>query len=1050
MASNVGNAQARFFKMLEKYRRKSYDDRYFYHPDDIRAWMLAKDENDASNVAHLLPAVSSRDTFHARLDDIQSAMVVFAVLVSIGCGDLLTTFVQYFQDSNLDQQMRNSMASELAQSLLQDPSKTQEIIQRFERSRWAFIPASIEDIHRQRKALTDGTYILPFCKKERAGSGGTAVVFKVLIQADLIPDTLREELEGSEVDDDHFGKCYQLAVKSYEEKDRGPFETEKKNFQGIRKIEGVVKYLGWFAYKGSCEDDFRRYNILLEYGEQDLEEYLADAYPPVLNSEIISFWKKIFRVAKTLENFHSFQYERPDGGTIPFDGWHGDIKPSNILFVQQQFKLADFGYAKFEVNSQQMSPTTEIHGLTYTYGAPECDPGRLRKKTSTRHTQEIDTWSFGCVLSSVATWVVLGSFAYDQYQAFRRRAISDLLEQRKVEDNHIAPKARDGFHDGRHVLQAVKDWHQYLRSSMRRSDTITGKVLDLVEDDMLLANPKDRLSSKTLVRRLEKLIGKAKHEYSEAVKDHEIPDIPHDMLKALLDLDYTVPSSTGTDESRRTARPREQSQRTIRANKTERIGEMVIAAKVAGRQEVLESMLGTTIGAQLHIHESPALGSTDWDISVPEAGQLPSPKIPSAEPVASRELRGGRHDHNRVLDGFSSSPPTYSESPPLRVRTDQHATSSRVIHDPRDKPDVSTRRSTMTNGPFLEQTIPSQDTSQQKRPLTSPSPRNARPNLSEEDEFDLYPIGDLHKKLVSLWERQSRGTLFGLLKGKVPQNPRLKDFIKDRDIIFLVDNGWHMRPHWSCAKKVLETLAMQIGPLDDNGLDLRFTIGDNNKDNIRGFDIKPTFQAAMTKAEAPDDQVLYQTPMAHCLLGFFRDHQWKISAKQKLTIIILTTGEWEPGVPNDVEKIIANTIRELCKKHEHFLLERLLTIQFISFGDNPQALERLSSLDNDLGRHFNIPDVIDTEPWKGNPDKMVLGSIKSSFDGQDTSDMRSPLSPEGDFSLSSQSTSSANMDSYMHSRSVWARSRSPSPRPSSQHTSSRASILKSARNLFQH
>jgi len=55
-------------------------------------------------------------------------------------------------------------------------------------------------------------------------------------------------------------------------------------------------------------------------------------------------------------------------------------------------------------------------------GAPECD--YKRSKTTTPHLQTIDTWSFGCVLSAVATWVILGSKAYDNYRQVRMMEIA--------------------------------------------------------------------------------------------------------------------------------------------------------------------------------------------------------------------------------------------------------------------------------------------------------------------------------------------------------------------------------------------------------------------------------------------------------------------------------------------------------------------------------------------------------------------------------------------------------------------------------------------------
>jgi serine/threonine protein kinase len=49
--------------------------------------------------------------------------------------------------------------------------------------------------------------------------------------------------------------------------------------------------------------------------------------------------------------------------------WHADIKPDNILLVHGEFKLADFGFAKFaEIVENDKPPEQPIMGGTDTYG----------------------------------------------------------------------------------------------------------------------------------------------------------------------------------------------------------------------------------------------------------------------------------------------------------------------------------------------------------------------------------------------------------------------------------------------------------------------------------------------------------------------------------------------------------------------------------------------------------------------------------------------------------------------------------------------------------
>lgn len=49
--------------------------------------------------------------------------------------------------------------------------------------------------------------------------------------------------------------------------------------------------------------------------------------------------------------------------------WHADVKPENILCVYGEFKLCDFGFAKFsDFNWADQVPTSFILGGTAAYG----------------------------------------------------------------------------------------------------------------------------------------------------------------------------------------------------------------------------------------------------------------------------------------------------------------------------------------------------------------------------------------------------------------------------------------------------------------------------------------------------------------------------------------------------------------------------------------------------------------------------------------------------------------------------------------------------------
>jgi hypothetical protein len=115
-----------------------------------------------------------------------------------------------------------------------------------------------------------------------------------------------------------------MAVKTYSKHMRSVYETEKEAFAGLGSEASVpiVRYLGCYSHDDPLAgDDSRTYNILLEYGQMDLEEYCADLenVGPVRCMEIIRFWESIFKVAHAINNIHNLCIEHR-GRTRDYDG----------------------------------------------------------------------------------------------------------------------------------------------------------------------------------------------------------------------------------------------------------------------------------------------------------------------------------------------------------------------------------------------------------------------------------------------------------------------------------------------------------------------------------------------------------------------------------------------------------------------------------------------------------------------------------------------------------------------------------------------------------
>ena len=121
-------------------------------------------------------------------------------------------------------------------------------------------------------------------------------------------------------------------------------------------------------------------------------------------------------------------------------------------------------------------------------------------------SRAIDIWSFGCVLSLAATWIVLGSEGIKLFRILREQAHKRLPATTELGANFTI----GAFHDGHKLLDDIYDWHHFLRSSSRRSDEITLQMLDLVERWMLKRDPNDRAPANELCFRMRSMLSSSR------------------------------------------------------------------------------------------------------------------------------------------------------------------------------------------------------------------------------------------------------------------------------------------------------------------------------------------------------------------------------------------------------------------------------------------------------------------------------------------------------------------------------------------------------------
>jgi hypothetical protein len=102
-------------------------------------------------------------------------------------------------------------------------------------------------------------------------------------------------------------------LKEYSLENEDSYRWEKQAFQLFVGLEGMIQYLGDFTYEDEQDSQKRSFNILLEFGELDLDEYFAGIRPPRLSVEIHQFWSELFGVAKALKKFHNVKLKYDDG-----------------------------------------------------------------------------------------------------------------------------------------------------------------------------------------------------------------------------------------------------------------------------------------------------------------------------------------------------------------------------------------------------------------------------------------------------------------------------------------------------------------------------------------------------------------------------------------------------------------------------------------------------------------------------------------------------------------------------------------------------------------
>lgn len=187
-------------------------------------------------------------------------------------------------------------------------------------------------------------------------------------------------------------------------------------------------------------------------------------------------------------------------------GRHGDLKPENIMRLQDgTLQITDFGLGRFHrLESRARADSLLINGST-TYSPPELavDGGLI--------SRAYDIWSLGCIFLEFITWLMEGAEGLEKFTA-QRLAPADNGD---LDDIYYSVELSEvGKRVNVYLRSGVTEWIHHLRSNSHHSEMVLD-FLEIIENEMLVIQPKSRISAENLTRKMSEILerGTRDHEY---------------------------------------------------------------------------------------------------------------------------------------------------------------------------------------------------------------------------------------------------------------------------------------------------------------------------------------------------------------------------------------------------------------------------------------------------------------------------------------------------------------------------------------------------------
>ena len=290
-----------FLSWLHDDRRPAYNadssqaQRYFVPLSHLKSYL-----GSGGRIRRLLEALFRDDD----ATELPSANIIlenyircFSILVTIGYGQYIRHFMRY-------ESLEDTKLPFLSLPPHFPDSSTAGFFEAFKQRQWDFCaPVLRYGVHH----VLDGEVVLPIVKKEKIAVGGSAVIYKVILDEEYDKlEPLASTRNASAV------RSNVYVLKAYRTRNAERYyEAEKRAFLKLRNgtelPPNILDYYSSFIHG-------TQYFALLEYMDGGtLEQFMAGNPPPSSLTTILSFWDGIFGLLRGLTCLHGTRVDLGSG-----------------------------------------------------------------------------------------------------------------------------------------------------------------------------------------------------------------------------------------------------------------------------------------------------------------------------------------------------------------------------------------------------------------------------------------------------------------------------------------------------------------------------------------------------------------------------------------------------------------------------------------------------------------------------------------------------------------------------------------------------------------